>query len=178
LLASSNAPALSQLRRNGPRRVPLTITNLAGPIYFTTNGVDPRVAFTGAVAPGRSPELHRTDRHPAPLLLRARSLVGTNWSAVTEAVFEVNRLGVPLAITEIMYNPPGGEAFEFLELPTRVRCRSMSPATRSAESTFRFPDAHAAHAGGRPLDSRQRSPTLRIRRALSRTTVAGWFDGS
>jgi len=35
---------------------------------------------------------------------------------VTEASFEVASLGVPLRITEIMYNPPGGSLHEFIEL--------------------------------------------------------------
>ena len=48
--------------------------------------------------------------------IRARTLSGANWSALTEATFSVGSLGVPLRIAEIMYNPPGGSIHEYLEL--------------------------------------------------------------
>ena len=38
------------------------------------------------------------------------------WSAMTEATFQVAELSPPLRITEIMYNPIGGDVYEFLEL--------------------------------------------------------------
>src|SRR6185503_10786782 len=40
---------------------------------------------------------------------------GGNWSALTEAQFSVSEFGFPVRITEIMYNPTGGEAYEFVE---------------------------------------------------------------
>ncbi len=115
LLASSNAPGFNQFGGRVPRGFNLVITNLAGTIYYTTNGADPRVKFSGAVAADAA-------AYTGPLTLnqdatvRARSLNGTNWSALTEASFQVALLGVPLRVTEINYNPPGGSAYEFLEL--------------------------------------------------------------
>ena len=51
------------------------------------------------------------------MLVKARSLEhGTNWSALSEAQFDVGTLGVPIRITEINYNPPGGNGYEFIEL--------------------------------------------------------------
>jgi hypothetical protein len=52
LTAYTNAPGFNQF---GGRVAPgfnLVITNTGGTIYYTTNGSDPRVAFTGAVSPG------------------------------------------------------------------------------------------------------------------------------
>jgi hypothetical protein len=53
---------------------------------------------------------------PNSVTVRARTLDGAEWSALTEATFVMDEPGLPLRITEIMYNPPGGDAYEFLEL--------------------------------------------------------------
>jgi hypothetical protein len=116
-LASSNAPVFNQFGGRAPRGFALTMTAGLGNVYYTTNGSDPRVRFTGAAAPDA-----RLNDTNAPLLLdrsvvvRARTQWGTNWSAVTAAAFQVEEFGTPLRITEIMYNPPGGDAYEFIEL--------------------------------------------------------------
>ena len=47
---------------------------------------------------------------------KARGLSSGKWSALNEASFTVGELGVPLRITEIMYNPLGGDAYEFVEV--------------------------------------------------------------
>jgi hypothetical protein len=101
--------------------VTLSATN--GTIYYTTNGDDPRVYLTGAVSPGAlayapgSP-LTLTDSRR----VRARTLVGTNWSALNEAVY-LTTTPPPLLVTEIMYNPApstdplyNAADFEFIEL--------------------------------------------------------------
>jgi hypothetical protein len=118
VFASSNAPAFSQ---HGGRVAPgfnLTMTSPipGSTIYYTTNGADPRVMFTGAVS-------NAAVLYSGPVTLsqgtqvRARALHnGTNWSAMNEATFEIARVGVPLRITEIHYNPADGPAYEFIEL--------------------------------------------------------------
>ena len=88
-----------------------------GTIYYTTDGNDPRVFRAGAISssaveyiPAAPPVL------TASWLIKARTLNGTNWSALSEAQFEVGAADSPLRFTEIQYNPIGGDAFEFLEL--------------------------------------------------------------
>jgi hypothetical protein len=121
LLASSNAPIFSQFGGRVPRNYLLTMTssNSAGSvIYYTTNGSDPRVMFSGAVSPSAiAYDPAGQLRLQQNLLIKARTLLnGTNWSALTEANFEVGTIGVPIRITEINYNPPGGSLYEFIEL--------------------------------------------------------------
>jgi hypothetical protein len=114
-LASSNAPVFSQFGGRVPAGFALSMTCTNGTIYYTTNGADPRVMFTGALGPDAlvySAALTLGDS----VQVRARTLQGTNWSAVTEASFQVERVGLPIRFTEIMYNPPGGDAYEFVEL--------------------------------------------------------------
>ena len=115
-LRSTNAPGFSPFGGPVPAGFALTLTNLTGPIYYTTDGSDPRLPFTDAISPtARLYEAPVVIQEPT--WLRARSLVDpTNWSALVEARFQVTAGGVPIRITELMYNPPGGDAFEFLEL--------------------------------------------------------------
>ncbi len=121
LLRSSNAPSLNQHGGRVPRNFRLTMTVSNPPntvIYFTTNGVDPRVMFTSSVSPSAQ-VWNPVDefRLQQSMLVKARSLQnGTNWSALTEAQFDVGTIGVPIRVTEINYNPPGGGGFEFVEL--------------------------------------------------------------
>ena len=112
-------PAFSQQGGQSALGLTLTMTGLSpgqGAIFYTTDGTDPRLAVTGAVAP-------TANSYRAPLVLtdtthlKARILTEGVWSALNEAVFTIgegaeNRL----LVTEIMYNPVGGGDYEFIEL--------------------------------------------------------------
>ena len=98
----------------------MTHTNASGTIYFTTDGGDPRVYGSGAVA--GSAQAYAT---PVPIntttLVRARVFIGGTWSALVEAVFFPPQDLSKLALTELMYHPPdvgitNSDEFEFLEL--------------------------------------------------------------
>jgi hypothetical protein len=115
LLASSNAPGFNQFGGRVPRGFGLVMTNLTGTIYYTTDGSDPRVMFTSAVAPSASTYTGPLTLNQS-VVVKARSRNDSTWSALTEARFDVALLGVPIRITEINYNPPDGNAYEFLEL--------------------------------------------------------------
>ncbi len=114
-----DAPVFNPFGGRVPQGFALTMTAPAGTIYYTTNGADPRVYGSGAVASAA-----RIYSGPVPLnrsaVVKARVLNGSEWSALTEAPFQSEALGVPLRITELMYNPtPGGSAgepYEYLEL--------------------------------------------------------------
>lgn len=117
LFASSNAPVLRPHGGLVASGHLVNLTNLSGDVWYTTDGTDPRVAFTGAVSgralkydPAAPPVLTSS------LLFRARALQGSVWSALTEASFTVGEPGVPVRIGELMYQPPGGSAYEFIEL--------------------------------------------------------------
>ncbi|MBL9171931.1 MAG: lamin tail domain-containing protein [Verrucomicrobiales bacterium] len=115
-LRSTNAPGFSPFGGTVPSGYALTLTNVSGDIYYTLDGSDPRLPFTDAI----SPTARRYETPLVigdPLLLRARTLTDTtNWSALTEARFQVTAGGIPVRISELMYNPPGGDAFEYVEL--------------------------------------------------------------
>ncbi|MCC6232872.1 MAG: lamin tail domain-containing protein [Verrucomicrobiales bacterium] len=177
LLASSNAPVFARHGGRVPAGTALAITNLTGPIYYTTNGTDPRLSLTGVVAAEA-----RVYTEPLilsqPVIVRARTLSGTNWSALTEAAFEVSRVTPALRFTEIMYHPADGDAFEFLEL-ANLGDLPVNLTGYSLEGVqFRFPDpTPALPAGARWILANGESPTLFAARYPG-TPVAGWFGGS
>lgn len=118
LYPTVEAPTFSQHGGQVPAGFAVSMSAPAGVIVYTTNGADPRVYGAGTVAPsaatylvGKPVVLNATQT------LKARTLLnGTNWSALNEATFTVAELGSKLRFSEIHYNPPGGDAYEFVEL--------------------------------------------------------------
>lgn len=178
-LLSSNAPAFNQLGGRVPKGFLLTMSTLAtnGVIYYTTNGADPRVLFTGAV----SADAFRYE-HPLALaqdlFVKARTFLSeTNWSALTEAAFQVADLGWPVRITEINYHPDGGDAYEFIE----IQNVSGIPVDLSGVSLqgveFRFSQGVSLAGGARVVLASALNRTLFAQR-YPNVTVAGVFEGS
>jgi hypothetical protein len=177
-LASSNAPVLSQFGGRVPRNFPLKMSAPVGKIYYTTNGVDPRVRFTSEVSSQAQEHTGADILVGNSFLLKARSLNGTNWSAVTEAAFQVEQLGIPLRFSEIMYNPPGGDAFEFIEI-VNIGGAPIDLGGMSLDGVgFRFPeDTPLLQAGGRILLASAVNPTGFALRYGS-PPVTGYFTGA
>lgn len=87
-------------------------------VYYTIDGSDPRQSTTGGIAPGAT-------RYEQPLMLttttriKARTFQDGTWSALAETAFRVFDGVSPIQITEIMYNPPDGGDYEFIELKNK-----------------------------------------------------------
>jgi hypothetical protein len=95
-----------------------------GTIYYTTDGSDPRIPFSGAIS-GKASSYSGgvvLNKHTQ---VKARLLSGATWSALNQAVFTVPTALEPLRISEIMYNPIDGQDAEFLEL-THVGTRTLN----------------------------------------------------
>jgi hypothetical protein len=107
------APSFNQAGGNVSAGFVLTMSADAGTIYYTLDGTDPRVPFSGATSPSA-----RTYTGGISLsqgtVVKARARNGGVWSALTEAEFAISALGTPLRFTEIMYNPIGGDACNLL----------------------------------------------------------------
>jgi hypothetical protein len=176
LAAYTNAPVLRQHGGRVPPGYLLTMSTTAGQIYYTTNGTDPRVPFTGEVSPEA-----RLYTGPLTLLqslpIRARALAGTQWSALTAADFQVGELGVPVRISEIMYQPVGGGAYEYIELLNTGGAAVNLGNYSFVGIDFKFlPDTWLAPgqrlviaSGQSPADFQTRYPAV---------AVAGWFGGN
>ena len=108
---------------SAPFVVALNNPGAAGIIYYTTDGNDPHISYTATTGATVSSVAATALTYATPLTLNATitlksrilSSTGT-WSALNEATFTVGSTLPSVRITEIMYNPPGGTAYEFLEL--------------------------------------------------------------
>ena len=175
LYPSNTAPVFNQ---HGGRVAPgfaltMSATNA---VYYTTNGSDPRLYGTAGLSPAA-----RLYSGPVGLgetmVVKARLLAGTNWSALTEATFTVGSLTVPLRFTEILYNPIGGDAYEFVELqntgPTPLDLGNYFFSGIS----FAFPLGTTLGAGQRLLLGNNANTNAFVARYPG-VTVAGWFGGN
>jgi hypothetical protein len=109
-----------------------------GTVYYTTDGSDPRLPVTGEVAPAArlyNDSLVLT----ATTHLKARTLAGDIWSALNEALFEIDSAQGHLQLTEIMYNPVEGAEYEFIELKNVGNAELVLAGVSFEGITFTFP---------------------------------------
>ena len=97
----------------------LSLSAPAGTLYYSLDGSDPRLRG-GAVSPAAKSYTASIEL-PESTWVKARALVGTNWSALNEASFILKQSFTNVLVTEVMYHPPDrenvdGDEFEFLEL--------------------------------------------------------------
>lgn len=179
LLASTNAPVFNLPPGRAPAGFALILTNLRGTIWYTTNGTDPRIMFTGAVAPdARAYDPARPLILTHDVVLKARSLDGTEWSALTEAAYQVEALGLPVRFTELMYNPPGGDAYEFIELTNLGNIPVNLSGFTFEGVEFRFPEPFPPLAAGARLVLANAANTNAFATRYPGVVVAGWFRGA
>ncbi|MCI0747886.1 MAG: lamin tail domain-containing protein [Verrucomicrobia subdivision 3 bacterium] len=167
------APVFSRHGGRVARGFSLTMSAAAGSIYFTTNGVDPRVYGAGTPAPDAqlysgAVSISRST------VVKARTMQGTNWSALNAAQFTVAQAGSPLRITEIMYSPPGGDAYEFIEI-RNVGEVDLDLSGYSLEGvTFVFPAGFILPAGAAIVLASNDDPVAFAARYPG-VNVAGYF---
>ena len=142
----------------------MTNPNSGGKIYYTTNGTDPRVYGSGAVSLSALAYTNPVVLN-ASTVIKARVLNGS-WSALNEGDFSVALLGVPIRITEIMYNPIGGDAFEYLELQN-IGVTTVDLSGYSFQGiTYVFPNGTHSRSG-RSHGACLVCQSIRFRHALS-----------
>lgn len=93
----------------------LTMSGGDGLIYYTLDGVDPRLSVSGDVA--STAKLYQEPvRIDGSRQVKARTWADGIWSALNESILQKEGRSGELVISEIMYNPPGGSDYEFIEL--------------------------------------------------------------
>jgi hypothetical protein len=91
--------------------VPVTVTPVQSTIYYTTDGTDPRAIGGGIAGTAYSGPISIT----RPTHIKARSLTSTGeWSALADDTYWTEE--IPLAVTELMYHAPDGNAHDFIEV--------------------------------------------------------------
>ncbi len=175
LYPNNTAPSFNQHGGRVPAGFALTMT-ATNTIYYTTNGTDPRVYGTGALSPAAALYTGPVSLGES-MVVKARLLVGTNWSALNEASFVVGALTPTLRITEIMYNPFGGDAFEFIELQNTGPLALDLGNFSFSGLTFAFPFGYILPAGQRIVLANNLSiEAFNLR--YPGVAVAGWYGGN
>jgi CotH kinase protein/PA14 domain/Lamin Tail Domain/Fn3 associated len=129
---------------------PPEVENIEVPVtlYYTTNGSDPRLVGGGISTKARA--------YTAPISLdkdttiKARSYQAGQWSALTEAKFEVSTDYGALRITELNYNPPApaSDSAEFVELQnTGTTPLNLGGIAFTEGIDYVFPNATTLGAG-------------------------------
>lgn len=176
LYPNVDAPDFNRYCGRVQRGFALVMAARQGTVYFTIDGGDPRVSGTGAVSPSAM-AYSRPVALNSTVLIKARVRSQGTWSALTEAEFQVAELGVQLRITEIMYNPPGGDVFEFLELAnfgnTVINMSGFS--FRGIE--FVFPHGTTIHPGQFAALASALSPT-QFEARYPGVNVLGYYNGA
>ena len=149
LAASENAPIFNQFGGTVPTKFKLKLSAPRGDVYYTTDGSDPRVRFTSSI----SPSAKQYNASLGVILndgahVKARTMTAGKWSALTEASFMVGDDDLPMRITEIMYNPQGGDAFEFIEFQNTGETEVDLSGFSLDGITFRFAENSPSLASG------------------------------
>ncbi|MBL9139055.1 MAG: lamin tail domain-containing protein [Verrucomicrobiales bacterium] len=153
----------------------LTMSVPTGTVFFTTNGQDPRLPFEGTVAASAQAYQSAVVLDQS-MVVKARARVGSEWSALSEAIFEVGELGPSIAITEIHYRPSGGSPYEFLELANFGRT-PLDVGGFSLEGVrYVFPPGTILQPNTVVLLASAASPTAFAGRYPG-VPVFGWFEG-
>lgn len=178
LIVSSNAPYLSRFGGRVHKGFDVSLTAPAGTIYYTVDGTDPRVPFTAAINPSALAHNNLDLVINRSFQLKARTLLNGIWSALTETEFSADELGIPLRFTEIMYNPPGGDAYEFLEIINYGGLPLDLAGITLDGVTFQFPaGSPLLQAGARVVLASSVNPSAFAQRYPS-VTVTGFYKGA
>ena len=123
LYQSDEAPTIAPFGGALPPGDTVELSSTGQTIYYTTDGSDPRIhaeTMTAQLPLGSVSPKALVYTEPFPIngssVVKTRSLTRTSWSALTEAAFVQEPDFPNVRITEIMYNPPGGSSYEFIEL--------------------------------------------------------------
>ena len=178
LFPSVSAPLFSQLGGNVPFGYALTMTNpnSGGRIYYTTNNTDPRAFGSGAVALGALVYSNTPLVLNAGTVVKARVLNGS-WSALVEGDFTVASLGIPIRITELMYDPVGGSSYEFIELENIGDVTVDMSGYSFSGVTYVFPSGTTLAPGGVMVIANNGNPSAFASRYPG-VVVAGFYGGN
>ncbi len=111
LIPSINPPQLGVKGGLVAAGTAVPLTAAGGTIYYTTDGTDPRAIGGGIAGTLYSSPVPITK--PTQLKARCRKSTG-EWSALAQDIYWTPE--IPLAVTELMYNAPGGNPHEFIEI--------------------------------------------------------------
>ena len=179
LAASDQAPKFNQFGGEVPAGFNLKMNVSEGDIYYTTDGSDPRVRFANSI----SNNAKKYQKNKEIILnkgaqIKARTLIGNKWSALTSATFQTGESVVPIRVTEIMYNPQGGDAFEFIEFQNNGDNEINLSGFSMDGISFRFAENSPTLAAGGYLLLVNDANTEAFRVRYPGTVINGLYEGN
>jgi hypothetical protein len=166
-------PLFSQFGGEFAETLTVTLEAAQGTIYYTTDGSDPRTPVAGEAAPTAVAYAGPIELASA-TTIKARLRDGERWSALAEARFIRRGQHGDLYISEIMYNPPGGDEYEFIELYNGGDLAVDLSGAYFSGILYRFPDGSTLGAG-KPLVLVH--DLTRFRRLYTEEEVYGLYEG-
>lgn len=178
LLSLVQAPEFSPHGGQIKSQDPVVLQAPQGEIFYTLDGSDPRLAWTGEISPtavkvdsGQNLFLNRSG------IAKARVRFNGQWSALTEAGFDLDPPVTPIVISEIMYHPAGGEWFEFIEVINRSGLEMDVSGHEFEGLDYRFPPGSIIAPGQAIVLASDRAPHL-FEQRYPGLNVYGYYSGS
>lgn len=156
----------------------------AGVIYFTTDGSDPHIYYTPTTGATATSVAATAQTYSVPITINGTTTVKSRllnagvWSALNEATFAVGITQPAVKITEIMYNPPGGNAYEFLELQNTGATAVDLGSWYFDGIDYYFPPGTLFGPGSRLVLGNNDGATGLFTSRYPGVTVFGYFGGS
>ena len=167
-----------------PATTPPGGTTNSSDIWYTTNGADPKVYYATieTTTPGA---VNQTT--PAAITISATTTINaraysatTGWSALSQATFTVGTTQPSVRITEIHYNPPGGQggtSAEFIEIQNTGAVSVDLSGWYFDGVDFIFPQGTIIGAGARLVVANNNAPAT-FAAQFPGVSVLGYFGGS
>lgn len=165
-------PVISPHGGEFTQTVTVTLSAPQGVIYFTTDDSDPRMADTGEPAPGA--QVYREPLQITTGRVAARTWLDGEWSPLNEVQFAQPGQYARLVISEIMYNPYGGQEIEFLELKNIGTTAADLSGAYFEGIEYLFADGTTLAPGGHLVLARDFE---RFRRRYPEADVHGIYEG-
>lgn len=187
VLRDTNAagPIVGSKQVNAGYVLAMTNPSASGTIYYTTDGNDPHIYYTPTTGASATSIAATAIAYTAPITINSTTTIkarvlnasGT-WTALNEAKFTVGLTLPSVRITEIMYNPPGGAALEFLELQNTGTTPVDLSGWYFEGVEFYFPIGSILNPGVRLVLANNDGKSGAFAANYPGVTPFGWFAGS
>ena len=167
----------------------MSTTSGGATIWYTTNGEDPRL-LGGAVNTGSATAFSGNVVINGNTTIKARTRVGTTWSALTEATFVVSPEDGGIVISEINYHPydvttaeaaavPGvvEDEFEFIEIHNTHPTKSINLMNMSLTGGVSFTFGNVSLGAGQRALVVENMAAFAARYGTGHTILGEWSGG-
>lgn len=157
----------------------------SGTVYYTTDGNDPHIYYTATTGAGASTVAASAQVYTTPLTISSTTTIKSRvlnasgiWSALNEATFSTGLANPQIRFTEIMYNPPGGAALEYIELSNAGIDTVDLSGWYMNGINFYFPFGTMLNPGARIVLANNDGKSGAFATNYPGVSPTGWYSGS